>query len=86
MACGLLHPQVDVDINEETQKRIKAGQYRPAPNNQVLSAMKISDIWERPPDRHVHVFVGLPSEVGSPTPVDVGGECLIHLFLLAQDI
>ena len=86
-SAGSSYPQVDVDYNEETQKKINAGQYRPAPNDQVLNEiMKISEIWERPPDRHVHVFVGLPSEVGSPTPVNVGGEYLIHFFALPQDI
>jgi hypothetical protein len=35
----------------------------------------ILDIWERPPDKHLHVFVGIPSKVG--------GECFIRLFPLS---
>jgi hypothetical protein len=86
---GLLHPQVDVDSNasEEMWKKIEAGQYRPTPNDQVLDAMEfISDVWERPTDIHLHVFVGLPGRVGSLTLVNTGGECFIRFFAPSQDI
>jgi hypothetical protein len=57
-AC-LLHPQVNVNYSE-VQERIHAGQYRPGTNDQVLSPMKfISDIWERPRDDDLHVFVSI---------------------------
>ncbi len=46
----------------------------------------ISDILERPPDRHLHLFVGLPAAVRSPTLGPMAGECSIRLFALAQDI
>lgn len=44
----------------------------------------ISDVWERPPDGHIHVSVGLPSGVGDPTLVNTGGKFLIRLFGLAS--
>jgi len=67
--------KVDVNYNEETQKKIKAGQYRPTPNDQVLDEMDIiSDLWVEPPDRHLHVFVGLPEGAGSPTLVSAGDD------------
>jgi hypothetical protein len=68
--AGLLHPQVDVNYNEELRKLIKAREYRPTADDQVLDARDIiSDIWEQPTDRHLHVFVGLPSKVdGSGLP------------------
>jgi hypothetical protein len=76
-SAGLLHPQVDVNYNEEMGRKIKAGQYRPTPNDQVLDPMEIiSDVWPAgPPHRHLHVFVSLPR-----------GECCIRLLALAQDI
>ena len=47
------------------RKKIKAGEYRPASNDQELNPMDpISRIWERPSDRHLHIFVSLPSEMG----------------------
>ena len=59
--AGSLHPQVDVNFNGETGEKIKAGEYWPAPNDRELDAIEIiSDIWERPPDRHLHVFVSIP--------------------------
>ena len=77
-----------MDVNyDEVQKTIEAGKYRPALSDQELQPMKrISDIWERPPDGHIHVFVGLPSKVGSQTVVYAGGERFIRLFALVQDI
>jgi hypothetical protein len=65
--CWLI-PQVDVNVNEEARKIIHAGQYRPTPNDQVLGAMEIiSEVWPGPlPHGYLHVFVGLPSKVGSP--------------------
>ncbi len=67
-SVGLWHPQVDVNYNEETRIKINAGEYRPTPNDQVLDAMAIiSDIWERPPDRHLHVFIALPAAANSNT-------------------
>ena len=61
-----LHPQVDVNY-DEVRKRIKAGEYRPALSDQELNPMdRISDIWERPPDGHIHVFVGLSCGGASP--------------------
>ncbi len=78
-SAGSLHPQVDVNYNEETRKKIKAGEYRPAPNDQKLKPMDIiSDIWERPPDKHLHVFISLPAGVASPTLVYTG-ECFTRL-------
>ena len=69
------------------QKKIKAGQYWPTPNDQVLDTMDIiSDLWVEPPERHLHIFVGLPEGVGSLALVNVGGECFIRLFTLAQNI
>src|SRR6266403_817953 len=51
-SAGSLHSQVDVEYDKETRKVIEAGEYRPAPNDQVLDPMDvISDVWERPPDR-----------------------------------
>jgi hypothetical protein len=66
-----------ITINGEVREKITAGQYWPAPNDQVLDAMGIiSEQWPtRPPHRHLHVFVLLPP-----------GECCIRLLVLAQDI
>jgi hypothetical protein len=56
-----LHPQVDVNYNEETRKKVHDGQYLPAPDDQELDEMDlICDVWERPPVRHLHVFIRLP--------------------------
>jgi hypothetical protein len=76
-SAGLLHPQVDVNYDEEMREKIKADQYRPAPNDRVLDAMEIiSQVWPaRPPHGHLHVFALLPR-----------GECCIRLLALAQDI
>jgi hypothetical protein len=63
MTSAGLHPQVDVDYDEEMEKKIKDGEYRPASNDRLNAMDIISKIWERAPDRHLHVFVGLPSEV-----------------------
>jgi hypothetical protein len=85
-SAGSLHPQVDVNY-DEVQKTIEAGKYRPALSDQNLQLMKrIIDIWERPPDGHIHIFVGLPSKVDSQIVVYADGECFIDLFALAQDI
>ncbi|KAF8503700.1 hypothetical protein F5888DRAFT_1631601 [Russula emetica] len=63
-AASLTLWKVDVNYNEETRKKIEGGQYWPAPNDSVLDAMKlISDVWERPPDGHLHVFVRPPRGV-----------------------
>jgi hypothetical protein len=62
-----------------------AGGYQLDPNNRALDEMEtISKIWEPPPDDQLHVFVNLPSVMGSPRVVQLG-ECFIRLFALAQD-
>jgi len=77
-SAGSLHPQVDVDLIA-VQDEILCGEYRPALNDQELDPMDfISDIWERPPDRDLHVFVSLPGGVGGLT---LDGECPIWLML-----
>jgi hypothetical protein len=55
--------RVDVNYNRRRRK-IKDGIYRPASNDRLKAMDIISDIWERPPESHFHVFVGLPSAVG----------------------
>ena len=60
---GLLHLQVDVIYNEETQERVRARVFQPTPNDQRLCEMdSISDVWKQPSDGYIHVFVSLPSE------------------------
>ena len=58
-----LYPQVDVNF-DEVRKTIEAGQYQPASKDRLYSMDRVSDIWERPPDKHIHIFIRLPSEVG----------------------
>src|SRR5712671_5393802 len=83
-SAGLLHPQIDVNL-EEVEDSITEGQYRPNVNNPLLARKRISDVWPaQPPDDHLHVFVSLPSGMGSPTLAYDGGECFIRLFALAQ--
>ena len=81
-SAGLLHPQIDVNPRE-IKDLIR---YRPSDNDQSLDAMEtISDVWPaQPPNKHLHVFVSLPSGMGSPTLAYDGGECFIRLFALAQ--
>ena len=60
---GLLHPQVDVIYNEETQQRVIDRVFQPTPNDLRLREMEsISDVWNPPSDGHIHVFVSLPSK------------------------
>jgi hypothetical protein len=70
---------------------IKAGKYRPDLNDEndesLFEADTIADVWPgEPPVKHLHVFVSLPSGMGSPTLIDHGGECFLRLFAPAQDI
>ncbi len=58
-SAGSLHPQVDVNYNEETRKNLKLANIGPLPTIKLDAMDIISDIWERPPDRDLHVFVGL---------------------------
>ena len=62
-----LHLHADVDYNKEMQEKIKAREYRRDLNKELNPMDCISDIWERPLDRHIHVFVSgvsyLPSYV-----------------------
>src|SRR6266403_4472084 len=85
-SAGSLHPQVDVNYNEETRKNLKLANIGPLPTIKLDAIDIISDIWERPPDRDLHVFVGLLAAVGSSTLSPMAGECSIRLFALAQDI
>ena len=88
-SAGLLYPQIDVDPEDPAiASSIESGQYRPPSNNSLLKPMKtISDVWpEKPPDKHLHVFVGLPGGVISPNLGYDGGECFIRLFAPAQTI
>lgn len=56
----LLHWQVNVDY-DEVEERIQTGQYRPAPNDQVLKPMNIiSNVWKQPHGDELHVFVSVP--------------------------
>jgi hypothetical protein len=61
----LLHPQTDVGFDEEIKKCIAAGQYQPPLLPEPLFAQeRISDVWPNPPpDDHIHVFIGLPTEL-----------------------
>jgi len=56
--------KVDVRYGEEIRRKIRTGQYRPTLNDQVLDdeMESISAVWTQPPDRHIHVFAGLPSD------------------------
>jgi hypothetical protein len=66
----LLHPQIDVDPRDKTLKPlIDNATYRPSPSSDKLDPMDaISDVWpKKPPKDRLHVFVGLPAPVGSPT-------------------
>jgi hypothetical protein len=83
--AGSLHPQVDVNYDEEMQKKIKYGKYRPASDDRLNAMGIISNIWERPPESHVHVFVGLPSAVGRrPGDADTQPGEFFGLLALAQ--
>ena len=84
---GLRHPQVDILYDKETEKRVSSGLFRPTSDNQILGAMEsVSDVWERPPDKSLHVFVGLPVGVhGTPT-LGQMGVYFLSFFALAQDI
>ena len=84
---GLRHPQVDILYDKETEKIVSSGLFRPTSDDQILDAMEsISDVWERPPDKSLHVFIGLPVRVhGSPTPFQMG-VYFLSFFALAQDI
>ena len=69
------------------------GQYQLDANDQrrLRPWEKILGVWpERPPGNHLQVFVSLrgPSsgEVGSPTIVHAGSECLMRFLALFQDI
>lgn len=72
-SAGLLHMQVDVDINA-VEDKIRSSEYQPDANDQprLLQTMKtmtspISEVWpEPPPNSHLHIFIRLP---------DVAGEC-----------
>jgi hypothetical protein len=56
-SAGSLHPQVDViNYNEGTRRKVMLANIGPLPTIKCWGAMEnISDIWERPPDRHLHV-------------------------------
>ena len=63
--CWLVTSQVDVKYNEVWEK-VKAGQYRPTPNDVVLREFdRISKVWPKPPDDdlHLHVVISLPRGV-----------------------
>ena len=80
-----LYPQVDVDYNEEMQKTIHDGKYRPASNHPLNAMDIISNIWEQPPDRHLHVFVGRPGDVGRrPSDADTQSGEFFGLLASAQ--
>lgn len=74
-SAGLLHPQVNVDLDAVEDEIIMRGEYRPDANDQSqpLHTVKgrtslISEVWpEPPPHGHLHVFVGRPGVVDSPT-------------------
>ena len=86
-SAGSLHPYVDVKIDEAVG-HVKAGQYRPNLNNQVLNGVsQISKEWPDPlPVKRVQVFISVPDKLGSRAPVYPGGECCMRLFALSQDI
>jgi hypothetical protein len=71
--CGLLHPQVNVDL-DAVEDKIKCGKYRPDASDQpqplqTVDAIvsRISEVWsEPPPHGHLHVLIDLP-EADSPT-------------------
>ncbi|KAI0282181.1 hypothetical protein BGY98DRAFT_1121814, partial [Russula aff. rugulosa BPL654] len=66
-AMDLALTKVDVNYNGETKKKVNDGQYRPAPNDQLLDAKDIiSHVWERPRDDQLHIFVSPPGGVGNP--------------------
>ena len=68
---------------------IYAGKYRfSTANQQPLQDIKdISEVWPQPPsDDQLHVYVTLPANMGSPTPVDTIDEYFIRLFTPAHDI
>ena len=87
--AGLLYLQINVDPRDgKIKDLIEHGQYQPPSDSPSLDPMEtISDVWpEKPPDKHLHVFVGLPRGVVSPNFSYDGGECFIRLFAPAQTI
>jgi hypothetical protein len=66
-----LHPQVDVSL-ASVKAAISSGQYQPDVKDKLepLSVeRKISEIWsEQPPNKNLHVFVGLPSGYPGKSP------------------
>ena len=68
---------------------IYKGEYRLDPANvQPLRDRKyIFDVWpELPSDGQLHVYVSVPTSMGSTTLSDTTGEYFIRLFTLTQDI
>lgn len=66
----LLHLQVDVSLQDKTLRPlIDNDTYRPSSSSDKLNPVDaISDVWpEQPPKDCLHIFVGLPALVGSPT-------------------
>jgi hypothetical protein len=73
-SAGVLHPQVNVDLDAVKDKIIR-GKYRPDANDQpeplqTVDAItsRISEVWSDPPPHgHLHVSVTLPEADGPST-------------------
>jgi len=71
------------------EEDIYAGKYRlNTAHEQPLRDIKhISEVWPQPPSEdQLHVYVTLPANMGSPTPVGTTGEYFIRLFTPAHCI
>ena len=82
---GLLHPQVDADLDDVSKELESNGQYRPVADARRLRPHeRISDVWsERPRSDHLHVFVRLLSVVS--TAGDTHSESFMLRIAPAQD-
>ena len=74
-SIGPLHPQIDVYRDEEIDGLISAGHYQPQlPLPKPLSdRSRISSIWpESPLNDHLHLFIGLQTELNFTSPSLLG--------------